>query len=195
MPLLSARSVEPRYYTRDAARFETVSFTDAAHPSIRNANKWAGVKFYQAVRVDAPGMKVAARLADDTPVLMEAQLGEGRVLVFASTFDNVSNDFPLHASFVPFIQETARYLGGAGASGDSPVDSYIELRTAQDRGAAVDIAGPVVHFGRGHQLAALRQPGDQHRLEIGACGIDRSGVSGRSGAEDQQAAVLGSAHV
>jgi hypothetical protein len=33
------------------------------------------------------------------------------VEVFASTFDNIDNDFPLHASFVPFVEQTARYLG------------------------------------------------------------------------------------
>ena len=41
-------------------------------------------------------------------------MGEGRVLVFASTFDNISNDFPLHASFVPFVEQTAQYLGAPG---------------------------------------------------------------------------------
>jgi hypothetical protein len=33
------------------------------------------------------------------------------VQVFASTFDNIGNDFPLHSSFLPFVEQTARYLG------------------------------------------------------------------------------------
>ena len=37
---------------------------------------------------------------------------------------------------------------------------------------AVRVARPVVDFGRGHQLAALLQAGDQHRLEVGARGVD-----------------------
>ncbi len=59
----------------------------------------------------------------------------------------------------------------------------------------VGVAGPVVDLGGGHQLAALVQAGDQHGLEVGARGVDGCGVAGRAGAEDQQAAVLGSAHV
>ena len=80
------------------------------HPSIHDAQHWDDVKFYQAVRVNPGTARVAARLGDETPLLLDKQLGEGRVLVFASTFDNVSNDFPLHASFVPFIEHTANYL-------------------------------------------------------------------------------------
>ncbi len=58
---------------------------------------------------------------------------------------------------------------------------------------AMGVARPVVHFGRGHQLAALLQPGDDHRLEVGAGGIDRGGPAGRAGAQDQQAGMLGGA--
>ena len=69
------------------------------------------MKFYQAIRVAPGNARVVARLTDRHPLLLDKQFGEGRVLVFASTFDNVSNDFPLHASFVPFVEQTARYLG------------------------------------------------------------------------------------
>jgi hypothetical protein len=36
-----------------------------------------------------------------------------------------------------------------------------------------DVAGPVVHVGGGHQLAALLQAADQHRRAIGARRIYR----------------------
>jgi hypothetical protein len=32
----------------------------------------------------------------------------------------------------------------------------------------VDVGRPVVHVGRRHQLAALGDAGDQHRLQVGA---------------------------
>jgi hypothetical protein len=57
------------------------------------------------------------------------------------------------------------------------------------------VTRPVVHLGGGHQLAALCQAGDHGRLEIGARRVDGGRVSGGAGAEDQQAAVLGGAHV
>ena len=54
---------------------------------------------------------------------------------------------------------------------------------------AVGISRPVVDLGGGHQLAALREAGDQHRLEVGTGGVDRGGVAGGAGAQDEQAAV------
>ncbi len=56
---------------------------------------------------------------------------------------------------------------------------------------AVGIGRPVVDFGGGHQLAALGHAGDQHRLEVGAGGIDGGGVTGRAGAENEQGSVAG----
>jgi hypothetical protein len=135
--------VEPRYYGRDGALFQTAAWLDAGHPSIHNAQRWDDVKFYQAVRVNPGAARVAARLGDDTPLLLEKQLGEGRVLVFASTFDNISNDFPLHASFVPFIEHTANYLARQEEGpGNYVVGSYLELRQAKEQGAAVEVLDP-----------------------------------------------------
>ena len=101
------------------------------------------MKFYQAVHVNPGAAHVAARLGDDTPLLLEKQLGEGRVLVFASTFDNISNDFPLHASFVPFIEHTANYLARQEEGPSNYlVGAYLELRQAKEQGAAVEVLDP-----------------------------------------------------
>ena len=136
------------YAARGDSRFETVASADAEHPALRRANKLDGVKFYQVIKVDPgesrPGQsRVIARLTNQAPLLLEKQVGEGRVIVFTSTFDNVSNDMPLHASFVPFVEETARYLGGQqDRSTNVAVDSYIELRSVKERGAAIDVTEP-----------------------------------------------------
>ncbi len=64
-------------------------------------------------------------------------------MVFASTFDNVANDFPLHTSFLPFIEQTARYLGGQhDRSSNLAVDDFLELRSAKDQGATADVIDP-----------------------------------------------------
>jgi hypothetical protein len=131
------------YAARTESRFETVAAADAEHPALRRANKLDGVKFYQVIRVDPGQSRVVARLTNQAPLLLEKQVGEGRVIVFTSTFDNVGNDLPLHASFVPFVEETARYLGGQqDRSTNVAVDSYIELRSAKERGAAIDVTEP-----------------------------------------------------
>ena len=53
----------------------------------------------------------------------------------------------------------------------------------------IGIGRPVVDLGRRHQLAALGHAGDQDRFEIGAGGVDRSGITGRAGTENDKGAV------
>ena len=131
------------YAGRNDARFETVAAADAEHPALRRANKLDGVKFYQVIKVDPGQSHVVARLTNQAPLLLEKQVGEGRVIVFTSTFDNIGNDLPQHNYFVPFVEETARYLGGQqDRSTNVAVDSYIELRSVKDRGAAIDVTEP-----------------------------------------------------
>ena len=50
-----------------------------------------------------------------TTALIECPAGDGRALVLASDLDNRWNDFPLHATFVPFLHEVVRYLASARA--------------------------------------------------------------------------------
>ncbi|HTC88547.1 MAG TPA: hypothetical protein VK686_09640, partial [Bryobacteraceae bacterium] len=131
------------YASLSGSRFETVAAADAEHPTLRRANKLDGVKFYQVIKVDPGPSHVIARLTNQAPLLLEKQVGEGRVVLFTSTFDNIGNDLPLHASFVPFVEETARYLGGQqDRSTNVAVDSYLELRSAKERGATIDVIEP-----------------------------------------------------
>jgi len=143
IPVFDGTVAESRYASRQGERFQTVDRLDAAHPSIRRANRWEGVKFYQVFRIEAPGARVLARVTDQTPILLEKQEGAGRVILFASTFDNIANDFPLHSAFVPFVEQTARYLGGLEEStGSQPVGAYYDLRKTKAEGGAADVLGP-----------------------------------------------------
>jgi hypothetical protein len=83
--------------------------------------------------LDPGSARVAARLTDDTPLLLEKQQGEGHVLLLASGLENLTNDLPLHPIFVAFVDRTARYLSGTeGLSGSMLVDSYLQLRSAAE---------------------------------------------------------------
>jgi hypothetical protein len=101
------------------------------------------VKFFYALDVDPCGARVIARLGDQTPLLLEKRIGEGRVALLTSGLDNLTNDFPLHPAFVPFIEQTARYLSGAERQGGArPVDAYLDLRTNKAQGAGVEVTDP-----------------------------------------------------
>jgi hypothetical protein len=141
LPVTGETIAETRYFARDSIRFQTAAPLDASHPAVARSGRWDGVRFYQAVRLDAGDARVPARLSDGTPLLIDRTLGEGRVLVFASTFDNIANDLPLHAAFVPFVEQTARYLGRLeeGQAGYT-VDAHYEL--GERAGAAAEVLGP-----------------------------------------------------
>jgi hypothetical protein len=132
-----------RYSGREGERFQAVSWLDTSHPSVLKNDRWDDVKFYQAIRIAPGNARVVARLGDQTPLLIDQSVGSGHILVFASTFDNVANDFPVHTSFVPFIEQTARYLGKLEAGASSVlVGSFGELRETKETGTAVDVVDP-----------------------------------------------------
>jgi hypothetical protein len=144
VPVVGSVVAGSRYASRQGERFLSVDWLDTAHPSIRRANRWEGVKFYQVFQIQPGGdLRVLARVSDQTPVLLERLMGSGRALLFASTFDNVSNDFPVHAAFVPFVEQTALYLGGVEEGmGNLTVDSYYELRRAKEQGGTAVVLDP-----------------------------------------------------
>jgi hypothetical protein len=143
VPVIDSHIEASLYAAREGERFQTAAWLDPSHPMMSKDDRWDGVKFYQAIRVTPGNARVVVKLADQTPLLLDQQLGDGHVLVFASTIDNVANDFPIHTSFVPFIERTARYLGRLDNGPSSVlVGSFEELRDSKEVGAAVDVVDP-----------------------------------------------------
>jgi hypothetical protein len=147
IPIFGAHINQSRDYSRIPDRFMSVGSSDSSYPGVGKADGWAGVKFFYALDVD-PGngqdaARVAVRLADQTPLLLEKHIGEGRVVLLTTGLDNLTNDFPLHPAFVPFIEQTSRYLAGSERQGGArPVDAYLELRTAKEKGQGVEVTDP-----------------------------------------------------
>lgn len=132
-----------RYSSREGERFQIVGQVDEAHPALARAERFEGVRFYQVTKFEPGSSQILARLSDGTPLIAEKKIGEGRVLVLGSTLDNLANDLPLHASFVPFVEQTSNYLGGLDQQpANVKVDSYVELRTGPSGGAAAEVLDP-----------------------------------------------------
>src|SRR5580692_5655999 len=143
IPIFGAHIVETRDYSRVPDRFMAVGSSDSSYPAVAKADGWAGVKFFYALDVDPGDARVIVRLGDQTPLLLEKRMGEGRVVLLTTGLDNLTNDFPQHPNFVPFIEQTARYLAGSERSGGArPVDAYLELRNAKERGQGVEVTDP-----------------------------------------------------
>ena len=147
IPIFGAHIIETRDYSRVPDRFMAVGLSDSSYPGVDKAGGWPGVKFFYALNVD-PGVgkdaaRVIVRLGDQTPLLLEKRIGEGRVVLLTSGLDNLTNDFPLNPAFVPFIEQTARYLAASERQGGArPVDAYLELRNAREQGQGVEVTDP-----------------------------------------------------
>ncbi|HEY3826029.1 MAG TPA: BatA and WFA domain-containing protein [Bryobacteraceae bacterium] len=143
IPIFNTRVVETRDYSRVPDRFMTVGSSDSSYPAVAKAEGWAGVKFFYALNVDPGDSRVIVRLGDQTPLLLEKRIGEGRVVLLTSGLDNLTNDFPLSPAFVPFVEQTARYLAGSERQGGArPVDAYLELRNAKEKAQGVEVTDP-----------------------------------------------------
>jgi hypothetical protein len=99
----------------DASPAVSFAPTDARHPIFRTFGplmaNLSQVRFNRSVQIDdAPGAEVLARFNGGEPALLEYEHGRGRLLYFASDLNRAWNDFPIHPTFVPFVQELLRYL-------------------------------------------------------------------------------------
>jgi hypothetical protein len=164
VPFTGAKIPQTLYAARSADRFYSAGRLDLAHPSVGRANRWEGVRFYQASEIEPPeASEVVARLSNGSPLLIETREGEGRVLTFASGFENVSNDFPLHASFVPFVEQTSRYLARLDTQAPTLlVDSFLELRKSRGENAsAIHVVDP-----RGNRVLELDRAASAQTLRV-----------------------------
>ena len=154
IPLWGGKAGDPHDYARNGEP-ASVGQIDFNFPPLAQAQPgsdnggWSEVKVLYAVPVDAVQARVAARLADATPLLLEKQIGEGRILLLTTGLENLTNDLPLHPVFVAFVDRTARYLSGSEQlSGSRLVDSFVQLRaSAQPAGvsASVEVIDPDGH--------------------------------------------------
>jgi len=138
IPIWDAAVKDARDYARTGAP-ATMGQVDFSFPALaqadpgRDSGGWADIKIFYSVVVDPGQARVAARLTDGTPLLLDKQIGEGHVLLLTTGLDNLTNDLPLHPLFVAFVDQTARYLSGnERLSGSRPVDSYVQLRAGTE---------------------------------------------------------------
>ena len=117
---------------------------DAQHPALVEVGRFDNVQFQRCVLVQPnASAKVLAKFADGSPLLIEERVGEGRVLTLATMLDNSNGDFPLHASYVPFVVQSGLYLAGASDIPSSvAVGTPATLRHTKSETTAADVVGP-----------------------------------------------------
>ncbi len=167
-PLYSNKIGETRYAARSAERFQVVGEVDASHPVLDQVERFRQVKFFRYAQLwTSEDDEVLARLADQSPLLVEQKIGDGRLLVFASALDNVWNDLPVHSVFVPFAVESARYLSGIEDSRlQATVDSVLELRKRRAPESTVQVFDP-----SGERALSLSESISEQDFEVSQVGF------------------------
>jgi len=102
-----------------AGTVRTLAPADVRHPVFRVFASTAAtlglVRFSRIATVSGVACQTIARFTTGEAALLDCALERGRVLVLASDLDGRWNDFPRHATFVPFLHESVRYLMGERA--------------------------------------------------------------------------------
>ncbi len=147
LPIADLQVLTPRTINPETESLLTVASVDTSYPSFSKAQNWGGVEFYQVVRLQlpqaSPGTRVAAALSDGSPLFVDRRVGEGHALVFTSAFDNIASNLPVSPVWLPFLDQTTGEMGGVGtAPGNYKVGSFVELRTAKEKGVPGEIVGP-----------------------------------------------------
>lgn len=111
---------------RSGTRGGTLGYTDLGHPAFeifstpRSGDLTAArvFRYRQLVvpasqKAEAPAAaSIIARFDDGGVALVEGQAGQGRVMVWTSTFDSYWNDLALKPVFVPFLHQAMKHLSG-----------------------------------------------------------------------------------
>jgi hypothetical protein len=91
---------------------------DVRHPIFRAFGAEAAslglVQFRTVARVAGRSCQAIARFTSGEPAVLDCAAGSGRTMVIASDLNNRWNDFPVRASFVPFLDQAVRYLSSHG---------------------------------------------------------------------------------
>jgi hypothetical protein len=125
------------------ARVARIASLDRTHPALDafsepRSGDFGTARFFRhrKLRSDAQD-QILARFDDGDPALIERRVGQGRVLVWTSTFDTYWNDFALQPVFLPFVHQITRSLAGFRPPAVSQtVGDVVDLQTIPELGLA-----------------------------------------------------------
>ena len=120
---------------RTATRGGALGTLDRAHPALRlfstpRSGDFSSARVYRYRRAEpVADAAVLARFDDGAPALVGQAAGQGRVLVWTSTFDGIWNDLPIQPVFLPFVHEVVKHAA-----------SWVEERPWAVAGQAADVS-------------------------------------------------------
>lgn len=143
--------------------YASVGALDATHPALQGVELLRAARFFRHTAIEAAEEdRILISLDTGSPLLLERELGAGRVLVFTSSLDREWNDLPVQPVFVPLVAGIANHLlGGAGFSSERSLGSTLALRAVGLLGGQIfDPAGdPALGLGGGSDDVLLDRIG------------------------------------
>jgi hypothetical protein len=143
---------------------------DGRHPVFQafagNPASLGLVTFQSATRIGGTACQTLARFTTGDTALIECPAGEGRALVLASDLNNRWNDFPLHATFVPFVHEVVRYLASARAHAVDYLIGDVPPGVRPAPGIATLASGPTAGSPRTIAVNVDPREADPSRLSV-----------------------------
>ncbi len=130
---------------RLSSRSNVLGYVDYSHPvfDIFNAPRsgdLSSAQFFQQRPFTVTNPEsVLARFADGSVALAERRIGQGHVLVWASTLDSYWNDLALKPVYLPFVHQLAKHLG-----------KYVEPTEWHTTAQLLDVVS--MYAARGHRL-------------------------------------------
>jgi hypothetical protein len=116
LPVKAEPSTESHRGARPADNYVLMTNVKMDHPVFRpfatpHSGNFSGARFFNHAKLTVgPGAETPAAFDNGDPALVTMNIGKGRVLVFASSADDESNDLPLKAVYAPLWQQMLRYL-------------------------------------------------------------------------------------
>lgn len=120
----------------------SVQRVNTSHPALDRAVGWNNLNISRVLPIQATTQdNVLISLNGDLPLLMEQNIGLGRLLLLNTSLDNSWSDLPVKPVFVSFIAEAARHLSNEEQLvREQTVNSFLQL--GQSGGAAGQVYDP-----------------------------------------------------
>ncbi len=146
--------------------FTIVGAMDSGHPAMAGTEELRMAKFFRFTALTPQdGDQVMAELEQGAPLLIDHALGEGRVVLFASSLDRAWNDLPVLPVFVPLVAGVTAYL-----SGELTVQTEAQLGTTLSP-RAVGLAGGQIFAPDGGAALGIAAAGSGNEVVLDQIGF------------------------
>ncbi len=108
-----------------------ITMIDSSHPVLAETSGWGSVNMQALPVITGSEERILIAQTEDRPVLIESEIGRGRILLLTTALDNTLSDLPVKPVFVSFMAEAARYLSNENLLiREQVAESFLQLSLA-----------------------------------------------------------------